>query len=211
MSQSKICVKCKDLKDIEQFNCNKGTKDGREFQCKKCRSSYYLLNREIVLKRSKEWVANNRSRYLDNQKKYSIKNSEVARKRSNVYYDNNKEKVFAYANEYNKKRKIRDVNFHISVKIKSRMYRFMDRKGKTAKFEDIIGCSYNEFIEHLSSKFSLGMSWGNYGKKRGTWNIDHISPYKNFDLTKIEEIVIWANYKNLQPLWYIDNIKKSNK
>ena len=49
------------------------------------------------------------------------------------------------------------------------------------------------------------MNWSNQGK----WHIDHIIP---LDSAKTqEEIIKLFNYKNLQPLWAKDNIKKSNK
>ena len=43
----------------------------------------------------------------------------------------------------------------------------------------------------------------------GEWQIDHIIPLSSA-ITK-EEIYKLCYYTNLQPLWKIDNIKKSNK
>jgi hypothetical protein len=42
------------------------------------------------------------------------------------------------------------------------------------------------------------MTFENYGE----WEIDHMTPISKFNL---------KDYKNLQPLWMIDNRKKSNK
>ena len=50
------------------------------------------------------------------------------------------------------------------------------------------------------------MSWDNYG----TWHIDHILPLSKFDLSKREDFLIACNYKNLQPLWADENIRKSD-
>ena len=48
------------------------------------------------------------------------------------------------------------------------------------------------------------MSWEN----RESWHIDHIVP---ISLAKDEnEVKILSNYKNLRPMWSIDNIIKSN-
>ena len=55
--------------------------------------------------------------------------------------------------------------------------------------------------------FKQGMSWSNYGE----WHIDHIKPCSLFNLELEEEQLECFNYKNLQPLWAIDNIKKGNK
>jgi hypothetical protein len=53
------------------------------------------------------------------------------------------------------------------------------------------------------------MSWDNYGKYG--WEIDHIKPLSLYDLTDDNQLKEVCNYKNLQPLWAEDNLKKSNK
>ena len=51
------------------------------------------------------------------------------------------------------------------------------------------------------------MSWDNYGKYG--WHIDHITP---ISLAQTEdEIYKLSHYTNLQPLWWRENILKSNK
>ena len=78
---------------------------------------------------------------------------------------------------------------------------------KNAKTTKLIGCEISFLAKHLEKKFQPGMSWDNYGK----WHIDHIKPISKFDLTNPEEQRICFHYKNLQPLWAKDNLKKSNK
>ena len=72
-----------------------------------------------------------------------------------------------------------------------------------------------ELKQHLESLWKPGMSWNNYGKQDG-WVIDHIIPLKyykdNFDLVNNIETQKKAFGKdNLQPLWWLDNAKKSAK
>jgi hypothetical protein len=52
------------------------------------------------------------------------------------------------------------------------------------------------------------MNWSNHGI---IWEIDHIKPCASFDLTKLEEQKKCFHHTNLQPLFKIDNRKKSNK
>ena len=79
---------------------------------------------------------------------------------------------------------------------------------KAAKSEILLGCTIEEARAHLESQFQPGMSWGNHGK----WHIDHIRPCASFgDMTSLEEQKKCCHYTNLQPLWALDNILKSDK
>lgn len=67
----------------------------------------------------------------------------------------------------------------------------------------------DQFLKYIESLFIEGMNWENYGIKG--WHVDHILPLSSFDLTKEEEVIKACNYKNLQPLWWKDNLEKGNK
>lgn len=76
---------------------------------------------------------------------------------------------------------------------------------------DIVGYSKQIFGKHIESLLEKGMSWDNYGKKFGEWNIDHIIPRAFF--YKIEgktlEAAKHANtLQNLRPMWHRDNRRK---
>jgi hypothetical protein len=71
----------------------------------------------------------------------------------------------------------------------------------------LLGCNLLEFEVYLLEKLKDGMTFDNYGK----WEIDHIKPISLFNLNNENELFECCNYKNLQPLWKIDNILKSNK
>jgi hypothetical protein len=51
------------------------------------------------------------------------------------------------------------------------------------------------------------MSFENYGE----WVVDHIRPCASFNLINIDEQKECFNYKNLQPLWALDNLQKGSK
>ena len=72
-----------------------------------------------------------------------------------------------------------------------------------------MGITIQELKRYIEKLFKTGMSWENYGHK--TWHIDHKIPVSKFDLTKPSEQLKAFHYTNLQPLWAVDNIKKSNK
>jgi hypothetical protein len=74
-----------------------------------------------------------------------------------------------------------------------------------------VGCTLSELRIHIESLFTSGMTWGNSGNGPGKWNIDHIKPIAAFDLKKLEDQLAVNHYTNLQPLWWEDNMKKSDK
>ena len=92
-----------------------------------------------------------------------------------------------------------------------RLRRILQRIGskKAYKTLDLLGCSMKDFRNYIESQFEPGMTWENHGY-RG-WHIDHIIPISYFDLSDPEQQKLCFNYRNLQPLWWKDNRKKSDK
>lgn len=163
-----------------------------------------------------------REKRLQAKSEYSEKNKEVIQSRNRNQYSKNKEKRIEYQKNYYKNNKeilrpkiaaraIKKYHSDIFYKIKSnlsiRMRKFFKKNG--SRTVDFIGCSIDELKCYLESKFQDGMSWDNYGLHG--WHVDHIRPCTSFDLSKKEEQEKCFHYTNLQPLWAIDNIKKSNK
>jgi hypothetical protein len=70
----------------------------------------------------------------------------------------------------------------------------------------LVGCSGEFLRTHIESQFEPDMFWHNYGK----WHVDHIRPCASFDLSDGEQMKQCFNWKNLQPLWAMDNLKKSD-
>jgi hypothetical protein len=94
--------------------------------------------------------------------------------------------------------------FRMTVIIRSLIYRAL-KGSKSRRSNEILGCSTEEFLQHLESKFTEGMSWENQGK----WHVDHIIPISSAITT--EELEKLSHYSNLQPLWAKDNLEKSDK
>jgi hypothetical protein len=68
-----------------------------------------------------------------------------------------------------------------------------------------LGCTAAQARAHIEAQFKPGMTWGNHGE----WHIDHIIPLAAFDMTQPAQMMQATNYKNLQPLWAIENLTKS--
>ena len=122
--------------------------------------------------------------------------------------------------EWDKKRKAEDPSYKLirrmrlrTKKVLGAAYRRKDKK--TSIYEKLCVKSGQELRVHIESLWQPGMNWKNYGKQDG-WVIDHKTPLKyykdNFDLVNDIEIQKKAFGKdNLQPLWWLDNAKKSAK
>ena len=74
-------------------------------------------------------------------------------------------------------------------------------------YDKIIGLTFNELEEYIISKLKTNMIFENYGE----WEIDHILPISHFNFAIPCNIDKCFHYTNLQPLWMLENRKKSNK
>lgn len=122
----------------------------------------------------------------------------------------------ANKDELQKKRTIRhreryqtDIQYRLKDILRSRLLKALDKNLKTGSAVEDLGCSVKEFKSYLESNFLPGMSWNNQGKGKDKWNIDHIKPLKDFDLTQQEELKKACHYSNLQPLWEVDHYSKT--
>ena len=113
--------------------------------------------------------------------------------------------------ERHRARKNNDIQFRLGQLLRARLYGALKNKTKAGSAVKDLGCSVNELKKHLQSLWQEGMSWDNYGKGPGKWQIDHIKELRFFDLTNREQFLIANHYSNLQPMWYEDHIEKLQK
>lgn len=102
-----------------------------------------------------------------------------------------------------------DLPYRLSKMLRSRLHKLVSGGSKGASAVRDLGCTLPELVQHLQSKFTAGMTWENYGTKG--WHIDHIRPLSSFDLTDPEQARAACHYTNLQPLWWHENVRKSDK
>lgn len=132
------------------------------------------------------------------------------------YRENNIENNKEYYKEYQKQRKKNDQIFRLTCNIRSRINISLKKNGykKNTKTHKILGCSFEDFKQHIESQFEDWMNWDNKGLYNGEfnygWDIDHIIPLSS--ATTEEELIKLNHYTNLQPLCSKVNrdIKKDN-
>jgi hypothetical protein len=110
---------------------------------------------------------------------------------------------------YHKERYKSDPTYKLLCCIRGRIKSVLSGRIKSAPSLKLLGVDDIEIVwKHLEKTFKPGMTRENYGK---VWEMDHIIPCSSFDLNNPGEQIKCFNYKNLQPLWEIDNKIKSNK
>jgi hypothetical protein len=98
----------------------------------------------------------------------------------------------------------------IRDKLRNRLRECLQKRGlqKTNSILIYLGCTPQEFADHLERQFTTGMTWDNYGAFG--WHIDHIIPCASFDLSRQDHIHVCFHHRNLQPLWSKDNSLKQD-
>ncbi len=106
---------------------------------------------------------------------------------------------------------IRRVQNKIEYRIRCRIWGALKSQNqrKSSKLIELLGIDIDGLRDHLSSLFTVGMSWSTYGY-RG-WHIDHIIPCASFNLSDPVQQKECFHYTNLQPLWWRDNISKGSR
>lgn len=144
--------------------------------------------------------------------------------RPNTWYLQNKERRKAYETQYLsvpenrekynrrfRERRRLDVNFRLAMNLRGRLKEAIRNNQKAGSAVRDLSCSIEELKAYLISRFQPGMSWENWGKGYGKWQIDHIRPLCKFDLADRDQLLEACNYKNLRPMWYEDHSVKSGK
>ena len=222
----KKCSTCGDTKPLSEFHKYAQSADGFAPKCKPCKAeskrAEYLRNREKYLVRMAEYRAANPEKVSEGKKLARLKKIDEYKAKERAAYLNNREAILAYNAEYRRKNKVEKANrdrryvrqrmasdplFRMTYTVRNRIFYAVRDKGfkKGAKTAEMLGCEWSVLRDHLESQFRDGMTWSNYGD----WHIDHIVPLASANSEA--ELIRLCHYKNLQPLWATDNIRKGAK
>ncbi len=218
----KTCSKCHQEKELIFYSKNKKSKDGLRSSCKDCDKITYKKYREEQKTKDPDFYSNqykkrkeknpefNKYHYqlrlkngFDNNaknKRFKMNNPDYEKKGNPGYrsYGERKEYIQKWlSNPINKLKETFRVLTNQAIKSKGLR--------RTKKSLVYLGCTIEYLKEHLEQQFLEGMTWDNHGE----WHIDHIIPLSTA-LTE-EDVYKLNHYTNLQPLWALDNQKKSNK
>jgi len=216
--ETKVCSKCKEEKKNCEFGNSKSSDDGLLYCCKKCNNErskiYRNENYQKTLEQHRKWTAKNPEWVYNRYKKWRKGNPDKVKELRKNWLDKNPGKRKEYRENYkprkHERRKERNDNdpvFNLVNRMRSRLRKYLITHNITKKNKtfDIVGCTPQFLKEYLETQFTNGMSWDN----RSEWHIDHIIPLSSVKTE--DELYKLCHYKNLQPLWAEDNLKKSNK
>ena len=105
-----------------------------------------------------------------------------------------------------KKRYKNDYFYKLKCNLRSRVKMALKSRGwkKTGNTTKLLGADFETVMNHIESQFKDNMTWENHSFFG--WHIDHIislNTAKNED-----ELYKLFHYKNLQPLWWYENLSK---
>lgn len=158
-------------------------------KCVECKSEYhkqrYEENRESIREQQKQYREENRESILEYHKRQ---------------YETNRETILEQRRQHRRANK----SYRLAMKACQRMG--LPYKG----LKQLLPYTEQQFIEHIESLWSDGMSWENYGVGKDCWSVDHKVPISHFIKTGETDIAVINALSNLQPLWHPDNVRKGN-
>lgn len=199
MNSQKKCTKCNISKDASDFIKKCG-------MCTPCRSIHRRIYREKNLERFKE------KDRIYHEKHKNTRNTKAAE-----YYQENKDKIQQQRKqqrqtnknsilEMNKQKYYNDWNHRLELICRQRIYKV---SGSSKNYKDLLGCS----IDHLKRWFEFNLqidnfTWEDYNNE---WEIDHVVPCSQFDITDDNQKYQCFNWRNMKPESKSFNKKKWTK
>jgi hypothetical protein len=163
----------------------------------------YEKNKEKRLEYGNDYYKENKNKLLKYGREYYMNNSEELKKYNKIWRKNNPEKCRGYArNRYKKNLQLATIKW-----MRNFLYRTEKQGFNKTKLNTIneFGYTPEQLILRIECQFKDGMSWDN----RNMWHIDHKKPISAFNEGTSPRIINMLC--NLQPIWKIENLSKSNK
>ena len=159
----------------------------------------------------KKWRDSNKEYMSNKSKTWYEQNKEHRKEYIKEYHKNNIDKIRKTKRDYERNRKARDPIYKLISNFRTAIYTVLKESNvdKYGHYFDVLQYTPEELITHLELQFKDDMSWDNYG----IWHVDHKLPITSFDIQEMgdKEFMSCWSLDNLQPMWGIENIRKSNK
>jgi hypothetical protein len=121
-------------------------------------------SREYGRKWMQEYREKNRDKILASRRAWYKANSLKERKRSSEFGKKNRAKITASTRDY-KRTYAKIPRVRLRQSLSRRIYHALNRKIYSVRTALLLGCPFDDFLLYLESKFEVGMTWENYGKR----------------------------------------------
>lgn len=187
---------------------NKAYREENKEYCKERDRVRRLRNHEHSLKKEQE---HRDKKTLEQKANDKAKRKEWELKNRAVLTERYKERKRKNRRDWCNNKTATDISFRILKNLRGRTRFALKRNSATKidKTENLLGCTIAEFKAHFESLFTEGMTWEAF--MAGEIHIDHKRPCSLYNLEEESQQRECFNFANLQPLWKMDNLKKSNK
>jgi len=209
----KICSKCKIEKPLSEFRFRNDSRKYRN-ECKECSRRYMKKwskeNKEHLNEWSRIWRRENPERANAICKKYRDTHKKERYITCTNWQKNNPEKAQAIQRKSNKKIRA-TIQGNLNHRMEVMIRRSLGENKKGRKWETLVGYTLEDLKQHLEKLFTPEMTWEKL--LNGEIHIDHKKPKSLFHYKTPEDPEFkdcWS-LCNLQPLWAVDNLIKSNK
>lgn len=165
-----------------------------------------------------ELRAYNRAKAL----RYRLRHPERKRRSSREWNRRNIEKVRAkaklwrqgnpgYQGDYFKRKCLAQPSYRIAHDLRTRLWEILTKNKRKVRslWEQRFGCTLSALRSWIQLGWQPGMSWENYGVDG--WEIDHIKPCCDFDLSDEAQVQACFHHTNLRPLWGAENRTKNRR
>lgn len=200
----KKCPICNKIKDLNEFNNCKATKDKHGTYCKKCtvllKKKWDKENPDHVKKHRKSHYKKNIQKYKEKNKENYKKTKDVRLKQAKIYRDSHKEELKLWKKNNPEKVKAiakRAYKKNPAKKHANTMKRYTNTLKRTPKW--LTKDQHKEMEQFYIKSKELEKETGI------KHNVDHIIPLQGKNVSGLH--VPW----NLQVITKLDNIKKNNK
>lgn len=222
----KKCTICESEKPYSEFHRQRGRRDGYGDWCKPCKSErkrqQYQANPHKARAYMAAYRAANPEKVAEAKKAARLKKLDEYKAKEARNYRKNRDKILAYSKEYRRKnwpmvlakntrykreRLRADPLYRMQYSMRCRIFQAFRAQGyaKGGKTSKLLGCDWDELMQHMAAQFQHGMTLDNYGE----WHVDHIIPVSS--AKDADELTRLCHYSNLQPLWAADNLSKGSQ
>jgi len=184
-------------------------------------AAWKAANPDVGREQLRRWRAANREAAREQGRRWRSANREAARTKTSrwreahptagrEYMKRRRAANPEWAREADRRYQSGNASYRLRSRLRNRLRDAVRGNAKSGSAVRDLGCSIEELKSHIERQWVGCMSWENWGSGPGTWQIDHVYPLAQTDLTDRAQLLAVCNWRNLQPLWFEDNVRKGD-